>query len=785
MLIHRPLFVCLSLLSFIVTLTTASAVAAGEGADKTLSPYFYVRSDDPRLDRLPLKSSAAAVTVSGIIADVELKQIYENEGERTLEAVYVFPASTRAAVHAMKMTIGKRVIEAKIKERDKARKTYEKARAEGRTASLLEQQRANVFQMSVANIRPGDRVEVALSYTELIVPREREYEFVLPTVVGPRYSNTPAATAPKSERWVANPHLHAGAEPPFDFEATVHLKSGIPISKVSCPSHAVDVTFDGRKEARIALRDSAAANRDFVVRYELLGQQIETGLLTYENAKERFFLMMMEPPKRMAPDQTVPREHLFIVDISGSMNGFPLDVSKTLMKAILDDLTPRDAFNVMLFAGGSDVLSDRSLTATEANVEAAKQWIDAAGSGGGTELLPALERALALPRREGASRIVTVITDGYVTVEREAYELVKKSLGEANLFAFGIGSSVNRELIEVLARAGTGEPFVVEDQAAAAAAARRFQRYVSSPVLQGISVSFDGFDAYDVEPRAVADLFSHRPVVVFGKYRGKPKGRIVVEGHSSRGDFVRRISAADAVPAAQNRPLRHLWARNRIRALTDLEMLTQGRDQQRRITRLGLRYSLMTAYTSFVAADTVIRKNGKAVRVRQPVAMPAGVPDTAVGHDPMNALGALMGQQIGGNFGYGGRAAGGVSAGSGYGRGGLGARRTPAPKIRSGAAVVKGTLGREVVRRIVQRHSNETRACYSQALRADPHLKGRVVVRFVISSTGTVLNAAITQSTLEDAAFEACLLAAIQRWTFPKPQEGVTVVTYPFTFSPR
>ncbi|MCU0584285.1 MAG: trypsin, partial [Syntrophales bacterium] len=163
--------------------------------DRSLSPYFFVKSDDPALDPLPLKSASASVRISGVIADVLVTQVYKNEGRKPIEAVYVFPASTRAAVYGMKMTIGKRVVEAKIQKRDEARRDYEKARDQGKSASLLEQQRPNVFQMNVANIMPGDEIRVEMKYTELIVPTEGVYEFVYPAVVGPRYSNQAADTA--------------------------------------------------------------------------------------------------------------------------------------------------------------------------------------------------------------------------------------------------------------------------------------------------------------------------------------------------------------------------------------------------------------------------------------------------------------------------------------------------------------------------------------------------------------------------------------------------------------
>ena len=184
-----------------------------EEANKTLSPYFFVKSDDPSVDQLPLKSTSADVKVVGVIADVIVTQVYKNEGKKPLEAIYVFPASTRAAVYGMKMTIGKRTIIAKIQERKEARRQYEEAKQQGKSASLLEQQRPNVFQMNVANILPGDVIQVELKYTELLVPTDGIYEFVYPTVVGPRYSNQPAETALPSQKWVENPYFHQGESP--------------------------------------------------------------------------------------------------------------------------------------------------------------------------------------------------------------------------------------------------------------------------------------------------------------------------------------------------------------------------------------------------------------------------------------------------------------------------------------------------------------------------------------------------------------------------------------------
>ena len=286
-----------------------------------------------------MKSSRAEVNLTGMVAQVKITQVYHNQGKKTLEAIYVFPGSTRAAVHALRLKVGERVVEAKIMERDQARQTYEQARDAGQTASLLEQQRPNVFQMNVANILPGDTIEVELQYLELLRRRTRNTNLSCPRWWGRVIPARPEAGAPDTERWVQNPYLHQGEAPTYSFDLTVNLRSGLPISRLASPSHDVDITYSGPQAAQIEVKDpKTAGNRDFVLRYALSGNKIETGLLLYPHQDENFFLMMLEPPARVAAETVVPREYLFIVDVSGSMHGYPLDVTKALMRDIIKGL---------------------------------------------------------------------------------------------------------------------------------------------------------------------------------------------------------------------------------------------------------------------------------------------------------------------------------------------------------------------------------------------------------------------------------------------------------------
>jgi Ca-activated chloride channel family protein len=640
----------------------------------TESPYFFVKSDEPGVDALPLKSTDVQVNIAGVIADVVVTQVYRNEGTRAIEARYVFPGSSRAAVHGMQVRLADRLITARIREKQQARIEFDAARREGKTAALLEQHLPNVFQMNVANILPGDEVRVELRYTELLVPRAGQYQFVFPTVVGPRYAggargavDAPvAAGAPTvPAAWPAQPFLRPGTPPAASFDLRVFLQSPLPLQSVSSSTHAIRVMREAEpggatsgptaanattpaateppRRASVTLADDGQprANRDFILDYRLAGDAVQSGLMLHAGTgtggggDENYFLAMVQPPKAVPARAVSPRDYIFVVDISGSMHGFPLDTAKAMLSELIGGLRPSDTFNVMLFSGSNRMLSPRSVPATRANIDQALRTIDHFQGSGGTELIPALERVYREPKPADVARTVVVVTDGYVTVDNEAFALVRQNLSKANVFAFGIGSAVNRNLMEGLARAGMGEPFIITRREDARAEAARFRQMIESPVLTGVTARFEGLDVYDVAPVQLPDVLAERPVILFGKWRGTPRGHLVVEGMSAHGPWRQRldVDAARVGRGADTEALRYLWARHRIAELSDQEAL-DGRGLLRNdILALGLRHHLLTQYTSFLAVDQVVRnpRPQDTAGVSQPSPLPQGVGPLAVG----------------------------------------------------------------------------------------------------------------------------------------------------------
>ena len=768
------------ILALLVFLFTAGGTGAQPEApdDRTLSPYFFVKSEKPDLDLLPLQTHAVEVSISGVIADVRVTQTYKNEGKRPIEAVYVFPASTRAAVYGMKMTLGDRTVVAQIQKREEARQAYEQAKEAGKSASLLEQHRPNVFQMNVANILPSDVIEVELKYTELLVPTGGIYEFIYPTVVGPRYSNQPLSHASSGESWVQNPYLHAGESPSYSFDLNLHLAAGLPIQEITSSSHKVQISYEGPANSSVSLDplEREGGNRDFILKYRLAGNQIQTGLLLFEGEEENFFLAMVQPPKRVRTEEIPPREYLFIVDVSGSMNGFPLEISKKLLRNLIVNLRHTDRFNVLLFAGGSSLLSEQSLPATQEQVAKALAFIERQRGGGGTELLPALKRALDIPKEQGFSRSIIIATDGYVTVEEAAFELIRNNLGEANVFPFGIGSSVNRHLIEGMARIGQGEAFVITKPHEAPEKAKKFREMIQLPVLTDVGITFDQFQVYDMEPQTVPDVLAERPVMVFGKWRGRLQGSIEVSGKKGDGTIKQKIDVAKVSPRESNGALRYLWARHRVTLLSDYNRLHSRDERVKEVTNLGLTYNLLTAYTSFVAIDSQVRlKGGKADTVVQPLPLPLGVSDLAVGGRALQkrALSAPTAPMV-----YRAKEAECVNT----------SLRAEEAKAIDAEGDVHGAedaslhlekikvsrgLSKSQVREVIGKILPTLDRCYSPENKKGPHFQAMVTL--LVDQSGRVSKVIMDLGDLEDEALEACLTRNLKTLLFPAPSKAAMV----------
>ncbi|WP_235298055.1 VIT domain-containing protein [Portibacter marinus] len=613
-------------------ITTLALVTFGINAQVETTneaPYFVVHNNKP--GSMPLKGNHAEIYISGNIADVTLTQTYQNNSDSIIEAVYVFPGSTQSAVYGMEMQIGSRVIKAELKEKAEARKTYENAKKEGKRTSLLEQHRPNVFQMNVANILPGEQIKVRLQYTEKLIPEYRDYQFVLPTVVGPRFHQP---TPDHEASFVHMPYTQSDIKPNYTYEIDIYLMAGQPIKKVSSSSHQLKIKKFSNETVHIKLSETEiySGNKDFVLKYRLADHSISSGFLMYEHEDENFFMANIQPPNFISDAELPAREYIFIVDISGSMFGFPLEISKKLMRDLLHSLKPSDRFNVLLFAGTSYMFSDTSMYATSTNIDTIISNLEQKQGGGSTMLLPALQKALHFPRsEEGLSRSLILITDGYISVEKEAFELIKNNLNRANVFTFGIGSSTNRYLIEGLANVGQGLPFIIEKEEMACDIAEKFKTYISKPSLTNISLRTEEFEIYDVTPESIPDLLGERPINIVGKWKGAPRGKLHIDGYYAGTKYTQTIQINHYDPDPKNKALRMLWAREKLKFMDDYRKIMYDDSHQSDMIALSLKYHLLSHYTSFVAVDYEVVNNGIVKTVKQALPLPEGVSEMAIG----------------------------------------------------------------------------------------------------------------------------------------------------------
>ena len=601
--------------------------------------------------KLPLKETRVRARLGEFVAEVEVTQRYENPSREAIEAVYVFPLPENAAVNRMKMTVGERVIEAKIEERQAARARYDQAKREGLTAALLEQERPNVFTQSVANIEPQKSIEVTLRYVQDLSYDAGIYEFVFPMVVGPRFmggaplegppkgtGTSPDTTKVSDASRISPPYMGKGERSGHDIKIEVVADPSLALSGYQAITHKVGSKTDEDGLVHLVLDDrDSIPNRDFVLRYRVAGEKPRASMMLGA-AESGFFSLAIDPPSLAIDDLVGKREIVFVVDISGSMRGTPLALCKEAMRTALGKVRPVDTFNIITFAGSTAKAFETARPASDANIRLALDFIDRARAGGGTMLLDAVGAALSPDVEAGRGRYVFFLTDGYVGAEDRIIASTKSFVGameskgqRARVFGFGVGSSTNRSLIDGLSREGKGVAVYATNREDPARGVNQFFRYIDRSVLRDVSIDWGGYKVSDVTPGELPDLFASHPLIIHGRFSGKGSRQPVIHATSATGAVQIPVTVMPAKKSEPRDIAGALWARSKIRGL-ETDYASGSTSAQGEITKLGVDFGLVTRFTSFVAVDSSRRVGtGDPTRVVQPVERPEGVDVDAAG----------------------------------------------------------------------------------------------------------------------------------------------------------
>jgi Ca-activated chloride channel family protein len=601
------------------------------------------------------------IKVSGLVARVSVRQEFRNEGEGWAEGIYVFPLPDKAAVDRMRLHIGERFIEGEIREKEKARKDYERARNEGRKASLVEQQRPNLFTTSVANIAPGERVVVEIEYLEVLSYDNGTFGIRFPMTLTPRYIPGVALPDRKGSGWspdttrvsdaslITPPHVTASQDHRITLRASID--AGMPLEIVASRYHPVEVAEEQGRYTVSLSSGRVPMDHDFELLWRPVPSAVPRAMVFRETIADQphYLLLVVPPDAAEAVPLSMPRELIFVVDTSGSMHGASIAQAKKALGQALDGLSANDRFNIIEFNSTTRALFHQSVAVDAANIAHARNFVQRLDANGGTEMRPALRLALDSARSESYLRQIVFITDGSVGNEEELYTMIESRLGSARLFTVGIGSAPNSWFMRKAAELGRGTFVMISALHEVGEKMGRLFDKLGHPQVTNINVSWPGGTVMDVYPDIVPDLYLGEPVTVRAKAAlpFPPGSTVRVSGDSTAGAWTRELPLHSG---ADNPGIGALWARAKIAALHDEER--RGADAE--LTRIevidtAITHHLVSKYTSLVAVDkTPVRPAGEHL-AREPVPnlLPYGQSMNAIFGFPATATNARVLQRRG------------------------------------------------------------------------------------------------------------------------------------------
>ena len=673
-------------ITYLVTLCFTSQLVSNVSdadAKTTIGGTITFKGAEGQKLNLPSLKSDVEVDIEADLAKVTVVQTFINPTKAPLHATYLFPLNKNAAVHGMQMEIGNEIVEAKIKKKEKAKEIFKKAKEEGKAASLLTQHRPNMFTQKIANLIPGLPIKVTLRYVQTIPKIDNDYRLVVPLIVGPRYQPLVPDDAPI----IGNPmavglkkitnkttygqwEIDALPEYPMVFgpkvtsqvdrdrvSIKVNLKAAIPFSKIVSNTHELKISGTGNEKVVTLLGDRTIDNRDFILNYRLSGANTQAGLLVHRDKKQGYFSLLIEPPAIPREQDITPREMVFVLDTSGSMEGEPMDASKVFMRHAMRNLRQDDYFRIIHFGDNASELTNVPVKATRKNMLQGLSYISKLKASGGTEITPAIRKAFSSPRINQTVRVVVFLTDGYIGNENEVLKLIHKKIDDARIYAFGVGTSVNRFLLSEMGRVGRGFARYIDPTENPNEVAIKLAHKLESPILTDISIDWRKLKVSDVTPQIIPDLFSGDSIRIQGKYEGEGLETIQVQGkvRGKNGSLPLLLNLPkDNYYEESTSAIPLVWARSTIsdymrQINTPKAMKVSGLSNEElefKVTTLGLNHSLATRWTSFVAVSRRVVNPNPGITPNRKVPLPMVKGTTTNAYPPSISI---LGEDMAGN----------------------------------------------------------------------------------------------------------------------------------------
>lgn len=613
--------------------------------------------------------SKAKMSINGMVATIELEQHFQNPSEYWVEGRYVFPLPEDAAVNAMEIHIGERIIKASIKEKQQAKKIYKAAKAAGKKTGLLEQHRPNLFSQKVANIGPNETIVVKLRYIQTVAYQDETFSLRFPMTITPRYipgnaqrspvKHSPAKHSPvknspakhtqdhrenKEEQtvhinqehgwgWANNTSEVNDASlitPPMiennstethivnPIELTIQLDAGLPLAAIDSAYHSISVSKTGSQHTIKLSKGRVSMDRDFVLSWQAVASATPKAAMFNETIDgDDYSLVMLMPPKKNTPQdkqQSIPTETIFIIDTSGSMGGTSIKQAKTGLAYALGQLSEQDKFNIIEFNSHFSTLYPRPRLASENNINQALSFVGRLRADGGTEMLPALKAAFKQAHEKQHLKQIIFITDGSIGNEATLFDSIHQELGEARLFTVGIGSAPNSFFMRKAAEFGRGSFTYIGDINEVNKKMQALFGKINKPMMQDITIEDTQGQPLDIFPNPIPDLYQGEPIVVAIRKDYETES-LIIKGSYNQEPWKKIMTFNHG---KNHTGVGNIWARKKIEALLDKKRVDKEITQEKQdniknnIIKVALRHQLMSPYTSFVAVeDTTSRPSSE------------------------------------------------------------------------------------------------------------------------------------------------------------------------------